>query len=130
MPNPERGSDERYFRGFDPWAGKVGIVEFKRTAVMNPSHRITVRSCIDCRKRENPAALLRVVCVDGRVLPDPGRTAPGRGGWVHRECAVRAVERGAFRWAFRRDENVDGSELLDYIARMNSQSSTYQRISN
>lgn len=121
MPKSERGSNERYFRGFDPWAGKVGTVEFKRTAAMNPSHRISVRSCIDCRKRENPAALLRVICVDGRVLPDPDRSAPGRGAWVHRECAVRAVERGAFRWAFRRNENVDGSELLDYIARVNPQ---------
>ena len=121
MPKSERGSNERYFRGFDPWAGKVGTVEFKRTAAMNPSHRISVRSCIDCRKRENPAALLRVICVDGRVLPDPDRSAPGRGAWVHRECAVRAVERGAFRWAFRRNESVDGSELLDYIARVNPQ---------
>ena len=74
-----------------------------------------MRSCIDCRKRENPTVLLRVVCVEGSVLPDPHRTFPGRGAWVHRKCAVRAVERGAFRWAFRLTEPVDGSELLAYI---------------
>lgn len=74
-----------------------------------------LRSCIDCRKRENPTALLRVVCVEGRVLPDPHRNLPGRGAWVHRECAVRAVERGAFRWAFRREAPLDGSELLTYM---------------
>lgn len=85
---------------------------------MKSSHRITLRSCINCRKRESPTALLRVVCVDGRVLPDPGRSAPGRGAWVHRECAVRAVERGSFRWAFRRND-ADGGEVLDYIARVN-----------
>jgi predicted RNA-binding protein YlxR (DUF448 family) len=75
----------------------------------------SLRSCIDCRKRENPTLLLRVVCLDGRILPDPIRALPGRGAWVHRTCAVRAVERGAFRWAFRRDKPVDGSELLAYI---------------
>jgi predicted RNA-binding protein YlxR (DUF448 family) len=63
--------------------------------------------------------LLRVVCVDGRALPDPDRSAPGRGAWVHRECAVRAVERGAFSRAFR-ENDVDGGEVLDYIARLNS----------
>jgi predicted RNA-binding protein YlxR (DUF448 family) len=73
-----------------------------------------LRSCIDCRKRENPTVLLRVVCKDGRILPDPDRALPGRGAWVHRKCAVRAVERGAFRWAFRRDK-ADGSELLAYV---------------
>jgi uncharacterized protein len=84
---------------------------------MRSSHRLTLRSCINCRKRENPTALLRVVCVQGRVLPDPDRRGPGRGAWVHRECAVRAVERGAFRLAFRRNE-VDDSEVLDYITRV------------
>jgi predicted RNA-binding protein YlxR (DUF448 family) len=74
-----------------------------------------LRSCIDCRKRENPTVLLRVVCVDGRILPDPIRALPGRGAWVHCNCAVRAVERGAFRWAFRRDNPADGSELLAYV---------------
>ena len=74
----------------------------------------SLRSCIDCRQRENPTVLLRVVCLGGRILPDPIRILPGRGAWVHRNCAVKAVERGAFRWAFRRD-TVDGSELLAYI---------------
>ena len=59
--------------------------------------------------------LLRVVCVDGKVLPDPQRNLPGRGAWVHRKCAVRAVERGAFRWAFRQGEPLDGRPLLVYI---------------
>ncbi|MBI3430341.1 MAG: YlxR family protein [Actinobacteria bacterium] len=76
----------------------------------------TLRSCIDCRKREDPSALLRVVCIDGKVIPDPHRTSPGRGAWVHRLCAVRAVERGSFRWAFRRESPVDGSEVLAYIS--------------
>lgn len=56
-----------------------------------------------------------MVCVDGKVLPDPQRKLPSRGAWVHRKCAVRAVERGAFRWAFRRNEPLDASQLLVYI---------------
>ena len=76
----------------------------------------TLRSCIDCRKREDPSALLRVVCVDGKLIPDPHRTFPGRGAWVHLLCAVRAVERGSFRWAFKRERAVDGGELLAFIS--------------
>ncbi|HUW87540.1 MAG TPA: YlxR family protein [Candidatus Paceibacterota bacterium] len=79
-----------------------------------------LRSCVDCRKRENPSALLRVVCIDGNVIPDPQRTSPGRGAWVHPLCAVRAVKRGSFRWAFRREQSVDGSELLAYISSVES----------
>ena len=78
--------------------------------------REIVRSCVACRKRENPAALLRVVCVEGRILPDPDRCAPGRGAWVHRECVVQAVDRGSFRWAFRQSGAIDGSELLAFIS--------------
>ena len=99
--------------------GKVGTLNLSDEVVIHvsPARRASkfLRSCIDCRKRENPTGLLRVVCVEGRVLPDPHRSLPGRGAWVHRTCAVRAVERGGFRWAFRREEHVDGSELLTYI---------------
>lgn len=75
----------------------------------------TLRSCIGCRKREDPSMLLRVVCRDGKISPDPLGTSPGRGAWVHLLCAVRAVERGSFRWAFKRERPVDGSEFLTYI---------------
>ena len=100
-------------------AGKVGTLNLSDEVVTHLSRARRsskfLRSCIDCRKRVNPMELLRVVCVEGRILPDPHRSLPGRGAWVHRTCAVRAVERGAFRWAFRRDEPVDGSELLTYM---------------
>ncbi|MCX6427735.1 MAG: DUF448 domain-containing protein [Actinobacteria bacterium] len=77
---------------------------------MNP-----IRSCIGCRKRENPSELLRVVCVEGRILPDPDRTASGRGAWVHRRCAVSAVEHGALGRAFRHDGSLDVKELIHFI---------------
>jgi len=74
-----------------------------------------VRSCVDCRKRENPAALIRTVCRDGKIIPDLKGAAPGRGAWVHRSCVVRAVERGAFGRAFRLNDSLDASELLAFI---------------
>lgn len=74
-----------------------------------------MRSCIGCRTRENPADLLRVVCTAGKLLPDVHRNFPGRGAWVHRRCAVRAVERGAFRRAFRQNDLLDDSELLAHL---------------
>jgi predicted RNA-binding protein YlxR (DUF448 family) len=74
-----------------------------------------VRSCVDCRKREDPAALIRTVCCDGKIIPDQKGSSPGRGAWVHRSCAVKAVQRGAFSRAFRRNDPLDASELLAYI---------------
>ncbi len=72
------------------------------------------RSCIGCRKRADPVTLLRVVCFEGKLLPDPDRTLPGRGAWVHRECVGKAIERLAFGRALRVDQNLDSSLLLAY----------------
>jgi uncharacterized protein len=46
---------------------------------------LPVRSCIGCRKRANPAALIRVVLVDGKVIPDLKGGAAGRGAWLHKK---------------------------------------------
>ena len=81
---------------------------------MNP-----VRSCISCRKRENPSVLLRVVCHDGSILPDPSHRAPGRGAWVHPQCATVAIERRAFSRAFGLI-STDNRELIAYIESLNS----------
>jgi uncharacterized protein len=60
---------------------------------------LPVRSCISCRKRANPAALIRVVLVDGKVIPDLKGGAAGRGAWLHKKCAEVAIssERFCFR---------------------------------
>ncbi|MEY3218180.1 MAG: hypothetical protein RLY96_643, partial [Actinomycetota bacterium] len=47
---------------------------------------LPVRSCIGCRKRANPSALIRVVLVDGKVIPDLKGGAAGRGAWLHKKC--------------------------------------------
>ena len=80
---------------------------------------LPVRSCISCRKRANPAALIRVVLIDGKVIPDIKGGAPGRGAWFHKKCAEVAIARNAFVYAFKTNkvqtEAVDVSELLMYL---------------
>ena len=74
-----------------------------------------VRSCISCRKRGNPSAMIRVVLIDGVVTPDVKKGAPGRGAWLHKNCAEVAISRDAFRFAFKQDVSVDVSKLLDFL---------------
>ena len=80
---------------------------------------LPVRSCISCRKRENPSALIRVVLVDGKVIPDLKGGAAGRGAWLHKKCAEVAIARNAFVFAFKTNkaqtEVVDVSELLKFL---------------
>lgn len=76
---------------------------------------LPVRSCISCRKKANPAALIRVVLVDGKVIPDSKGGASGRGAWLHKKCAEVAIARNAFRFAFKQDAAVDVSELLKFL---------------
>ena len=80
---------------------------------------LPVRSCISCRKRANPSALIRVVLVDGKVIPDLKGGAAGRGAWLHKKCAEVAIGRGAFVFAFKTNkaqtEAVDVSELLKFL---------------
>ena len=76
---------------------------------------LPVRSCISCRKRANPSALIRVVLVDGKVIPDLKGGASGRGAWLHKKCAEVAIARNAFRFAFKQDAAVDLSELLKFL---------------
>jgi predicted RNA-binding protein YlxR (DUF448 family) len=76
---------------------------------------LPVRSCISCRKRANPSALIRVVLIDGKVIPDLKGGATGRGAWLHKKCAEVAIARNAFRFAFKQEEAVDVSELLKFL---------------
>jgi uncharacterized protein len=80
---------------------------------------LPVRSCISCRKRANPSALIRVVLVDGKVIPDLKGGAAGRGAWLHKKCAEVAIARNAFVFAFKtkkaQTEAVDVSELLKFL---------------
>ena len=62
-----------------------------------------VRMCVGCRTKTAASGLLRVVAVDGTVVPDPRRRYPGRGAWVHPDigCLRLAERRRAFPRALR-----------------------------
>ena len=72
-----------------------------------------VRTCVGCRRRAPQGDLLRVVCVEGRLVPDPERRRPGRGAYVHlsRECVTAAIARKAFGRALRAGGGLDPRDL-------------------
>ncbi|HEY2765440.1 MAG TPA: YlxR family protein [Pseudonocardiaceae bacterium] len=59
--------------------------------------------CVGCRTRTVASGLLRVVVVDGALVPDPRRRFPGRGAWLHpdQDCLRQAERRRAFSRALR-----------------------------
>ncbi|MCL2317062.1 MAG: YlxR family protein [Actinomycetia bacterium] len=59
---------------------------------------VPLRTCVGCRRHDERAHLLRYVAVDGRLVADPGKRAPGRGAWVHDDpaCWAAALKRKAF----------------------------------
>ena len=73
---------------------------------MNP-----IRSCIGCRKTGEPSELMRMVLVGGKVIFDQQQIAPGRGAWVHRKCLKMAIDRQAFKWAFKLTEMPEVEEV-------------------
>ena len=77
---------------------------------MNP-----IRSCIGCRKTGAPSELMRMVQVVGKVIFDQKQCAPGRGAWVHRKCLKLAVDRQAFKWAFKLTSMPDLSPELTAV---------------
>lgn len=68
-----------------------------------------VRTCIGCRRKLRADELLRVVAVNGDVVPDPRRRLPGRGAWLHPDpgCLDMAERRRAFGRALRVSEHLD-----------------------
>ncbi|MBL7488976.1 YlxR family protein [Frankia sp. AgB1.9] len=62
-----------------------------------------VRTCVGCRSRAARSDLLRIVVVDGELLPDVRRRLPGRGAHLHPDltCLDLAERRRAFPRALR-----------------------------
>ncbi|REE99200.1 YlxR family protein [Thermomonospora umbrina] len=61
------------------------------------------RTCVGCRVRTAKSDLLRLVAVEGVIVPDPGGRLPGRGASIHPDlgCLELAERRRAFPRAFR-----------------------------
>ena len=73
-----------------------------------------VRTCVGCRTRDHQGDLLRVVRVDGRLVPDFHRERSGRGAYVHpsQGCVRAAIARKAFGRALRAGGPLDPTELV------------------
>jgi uncharacterized protein len=61
--------------------------------------------------------LLRVVVVDGVLIPDPRHRLPGRGAWLHLapECLDRAERRSAFPRALRVPGPLNSAPVRTHI---------------
>ena len=72
-----------------------------------------VRTCVGCRQRAAAGELLRVVAVEGALVPDPSRRLPGRGAHVHPVvgCLDLAEKRRAFPRALRVPAPFDASAV-------------------
>jgi predicted RNA-binding protein YlxR (DUF448 family) len=79
-----------------------------------------VRTCVGCRQRAITSELLRVVVVDGNLVPDPRRRLPGRGASVHPDtaCLDLADRRRAFSRALRVAGPLESTAVRDHVAGM------------
>ena len=73
--------------------------------------------CVGCRGRADASSLIRVVAVDGRVIPDPARKLPGRGAHLHptMQCLERAERSKALPRALRVVGQLDITALREEI---------------
>jgi uncharacterized protein len=76
-----------------------------------------VRTCVGCRVRAPADDLLRVVVVDGTLVPDLRRRLSGRGAWLHLapEGLTRAERRSAFPRALRVPGPLDVDRVRSYL---------------
>ena len=73
------------------------------------------RMCAGCRQREPKTSLARLVWDGGvSVLVDIPHRAPGRGVYLHPECAEQAVRSRAIGRGLRR--NLDGVAVRDVLS--------------
>lgn len=77
-----------------------------------------VRTCVGCRTRAPKSDLLRVVVVEGVLVPDPRGRRPGRGAHVHPApaCVDLAERRRAFPRALRVPGPLDCGPLRAWLA--------------
>jgi len=78
-----------------------------------------MRTCVGCRAKTVVPELLRMVVVDGMVVPDPGRRLSGRGAWLHPspDCLRAAERRRAFPRALRVAGPLDVGRVRVYLER-------------
>ncbi|MFI0454526.1 YlxR family protein [Actinomadura sp. 6N118] len=79
--------------------------------------------CVGCRVSTAKSDLLRLVVVEGVIVPDPPGRQPGRGAYVHPDpgCLELAERRRVFPRAFRLAGPLDTSVLRDRLAALAAQ---------
>ncbi|MFF5206294.1 YlxR family protein [Streptosporangium sp. NPDC000396] len=76
-----------------------------------------LRTCVGCRVRTVSSELLRLVMVEGVIVPDLRRRLPGRGASLHPSlsCLELAERRRAFPRAFRVAGPLDLSLVRSHL---------------
>jgi predicted RNA-binding protein YlxR (DUF448 family) len=90
----------------------------RRGRLSSRGREVPQRTCVGCRARTAQTDLLRLVVVEGVIVPDPAGTQPGRGAYLHPdlECLELAERRRAFPRAFRLAGPLDGGVLRGRLA--------------
>ncbi|TDB83814.1 YlxR family protein [Actinomadura sp. KC216] len=85
---------------------------------MSRGRTAPVRTCVGCRVRSVKSDLLRLVVVEGVIVPDPRGRLPGRGAHLHPDpgCLELAERRRAFPRAFRLPGPLDAGALRARLA--------------
>ena len=76
------------------------------------------RTCVGCRAKAAKTDLLRVVEIEGLLVPDPAGRLPGRGASVHLDprCVDLAEKRRAFPRALRLAGPLDVTPVREHVA--------------
>jgi predicted RNA-binding protein YlxR (DUF448 family) len=79
-----------------------------------------VRTCVGCRATGGRAELVRVVLVDGLLVPDLRARAAGRGAWLHPDpaCLDLAERRRALPRALRVPGPLDTAAVRTELERL------------
>jgi uncharacterized protein len=96
----------------DEPSGEVDSLPAGRPATRHAA-RTPVRTCVGCRGRGGRSDLVRVVVVEGVLVPDPRARIAGRGAWLHPDpaCLDLAVRRRALPRALRVPAPLDDTAV-------------------
>ncbi|WP_344267302.1 YlxR family protein [Actinomadura napierensis] len=85
---------------------------------MERGRAVPRRTCVGCRVCTAKSDLLRLVVIEGEIVPDPRGRLPGRGAHLHPDprCLDLAERRRAFPRAFRLTGPLGASALRDRLA--------------
>ncbi|MCT9934042.1 YlxR family protein [Planotetraspora sp. A-T 1434] len=82
-----------------------------------------LRTCVGCRVRTVKSELLRLVVIEGVIVPDLRGRLPGRGASLHPSlrCLELAERRRAFPRAFRAEGALDVACLRAHLEGLDSE---------